>query len=70
MPSAQIEQNVLDYLRNSQTLADYWHQPIRAEQLQAEMERMAQQTGQPEVCVSSLPRSKTILLSSRSAWPG
>src|ERR1700682_6624513 len=49
MPPAQIEQKVLDSLRNSQTLADYWQQPVRAEQLQAEMERMAQHTGQPEV---------------------
>ena len=49
MPPAQLEQKVQDYLRNSQALEDYWQQPIRAEQLQAEMERMAQHTGQPEV---------------------
>src|SRR4029077_933277 len=36
-------------LRNSQALEDYWQQPISAEQLQAEMERMAQHTKQPEV---------------------
>ncbi|MFZ1219325.1 MAG: hypothetical protein WAO00_08525 [Chthoniobacterales bacterium] len=49
VPPGAIEQKVLDYLRNSKALADYWHQPIRAEQLQAEMERMAQHTQQPEV---------------------
>ena len=30
-------------------LEDYWQQPITAEQLQAEMDRMAQNTKQPEV---------------------
>src|SRR5262245_37056174 len=39
---AQIEKKVEDYLRNSQALADYWQRPITAEQLQAEMDRMAQ----------------------------
>src|SRR5205807_6141985 len=46
---AQIEGKVEDYLRNSQALEDYWQKPITAEQLQAEMERMAQHTKQPEV---------------------
>src|SRR5437660_9837731 len=49
MPSAQLEKKVEDYLRNSQALADYWQRPISAQQLQAEMERMAQHTKQPEV---------------------
>src|SRR5205823_319641 len=49
MSQAQLEKKVVDYLRNSQALADYWQQPITAEQLQAEMERMAQHTKQPEV---------------------
>jgi N-acetylneuraminic acid mutarotase len=49
MPSAQLEKKVEDYLRNSQALEDYWHEPLSAEQLQAEMERMAQHTKQPEV---------------------
>ena len=48
MPSAQLEKKVEDYLRNSQALDDYWHKPLSAEQLQAEMERMAQHTKQPE----------------------
>src|SRR5206468_467813 len=46
---AQLENKVEDYLRNSQALEDYWQRPITAEQLQAEMDRMAQQTKQPEV---------------------
>src|SRR5262245_16302021 len=37
----QLEKKVADYLRKSQILADYWQRPITAEQLQAEMERMA-----------------------------
>ena len=49
MPSAQLEKKVEDYLRNSEALEDYWQQPLSAEQLQAEMERMAQHTKQPEV---------------------
>src|SRR5438046_4561141 len=46
---AQLEKRVKDYLRNSQALADYWQRPINAQQLQAEMVRMAQNTKQPEV---------------------
>ena len=49
MPAAQLSQKVGDYLLNSQALEDYWHQPVTAEQLQAEMERMAQHTKQPNV---------------------
>jgi hypothetical protein len=49
MSSAQLEKKVEDYLRNSQALEDYWQQPLSAEQLQAEMDRMAQHTKQPEV---------------------
>src|SRR6266446_796537 len=49
MPSAQLEKKVEDYLRNSEALEDYWQKPISAEQLQAEMERMAMHTKQPEV---------------------
>jgi N-acetylneuraminic acid mutarotase len=46
---AQLEKKVEDYLLKSQTLEDHWQQPITAEQLQAEMDRMAQHTKQPEV---------------------
>src|SRR5438552_6360960 len=49
MSHAQIEKKVTDYLRNSQALQDYWQRPITAEQLQAEMDRMAKNTKQPEV---------------------
>ena len=49
MSRAQMERKVQDYLRNSQTLEDYWHRPIAAEQLQAEMDRMAQRTRDPTV---------------------
>jgi hypothetical protein len=49
MPSAQLEKKVEDYLRNSEALEDYWKEPLSAEQLQAELECMAQHTKQPEV---------------------
>lgn len=41
MPRAQLEKKVTDYLRKSQALEDYWQRPLSAEQLQAEMDRMA-----------------------------
>jgi N-acetylneuraminic acid mutarotase len=49
MSQAQLEKKVKDYVRNSQALDDYWQRPITAEQLQAEMDRMATYTHQPEV---------------------
>ena len=49
MTQTQLEKTVTEYERNSQVLEDHWHQPITAGQLQAEMERMAQNTKQPEV---------------------
>src|SRR5207253_6915927 len=49
LSQAQLEKKVEDYLRRSQALEDYWQRPITAEQLQAEMDRMAQNTKQPEV---------------------
>ena len=49
MTQAFTRTKVADYLRNSQTLEDYWQRPITAEQLQAEMDRMGQHTKQPEV---------------------
>jgi N-acetylneuraminic acid mutarotase len=45
---AQVEKKVADYLDKSQTLQDK-HQPITATELQAEMDRMAQRTKQPEM---------------------
>ena len=49
MSQAQLEKKVEDYLGNSQALEDYWQRPINAQQLQAEMDRMARDTKQPEV---------------------
>ena len=49
MSQAELEKKVIQYLRNSQALEDHWQQPITADQLQVEMDRMAQHTGQPEV---------------------
>jgi N-acetylneuraminic acid mutarotase len=49
MSQAQLEKKVADYLRNSQALEGYWQRPITAEQLQAEMDRMAKHTRQSEM---------------------
>src|SRR5256714_14490363 len=49
MSQAQLEKKVTDYLRKSQALEDYWQRPITAQQLQAEMDRMATHTKQSEV---------------------
>src|SRR5256885_16269865 len=49
MSPAQLEKKVEDYLRKSQALEDYWQRPITPKQLQAEMDRMAEHTKQPEV---------------------
>ena len=68
MSQRQLEKKVADYLRKSQALEDYWQRPITANQLQAEMDRMAKHTKQPEVLRELLTRSGTIPLSSRSVW--
>ena len=49
MTQAQLENKVAEYLGNSQALGHYWKRPITPEQLQGEMDRMAQHTRQPEV---------------------
>ena len=49
MSEAQLEKKVEDYLRESQAVADSYHHAITAEQLQGEMDRVAQHTQQPEV---------------------
>ena len=49
MSQTQLEKEVADYLGKSQALEDYWQRPITAEQLQAEMGRMAIHTKKPEV---------------------
>ena len=45
----QVEQKVEDYLRKSQFVANERGRPITASELQAEMDRMAKHTKQPEV---------------------
>src|SRR4029077_12755436 len=49
MPQAELTKKVESHLRKSQALEHYWQRPITAEQLQAEMDRMANHTKQPEV---------------------
>jgi hypothetical protein len=49
MSQTQLEKKVKDYLRKSQALENHWQRPIAARQLQAEMDRMAKNTRQPEV---------------------
>jgi N-acetylneuraminic acid mutarotase len=49
MSQAIIEKKVQDYLRYSELLEQGWQKPITSEQLQAEMDRMAQHSKQPEV---------------------
>jgi N-acetylneuraminic acid mutarotase len=49
MSQATIEKKVQDYLRHSELFEQEWQKPITPEQLQAEMDRMAQHTKQPEV---------------------
>ena len=48
MSQAQLQEKVIKYLRNSQTLDDC-QRPITADQLQTEMNRMAEHTKQPGV---------------------
>src|SRR5256885_15166358 len=49
MSAGQIEKKVETYLRDSQALETYSQKPITPEQLQGEIDRMAQNTKQPEV---------------------
>src|SRR6266511_2192491 len=49
MPQAQLGKQVADYLRKAQALEGHGQRTITAEQLQAEMDRMAKHTKQPEV---------------------
>ena len=49
MSEAQLEKKVEDYLRYSQALEDYWQRSITAQQLQSEMQRIAQHSKQPEL---------------------
>jgi N-acetylneuraminic acid mutarotase len=49
MSVQRIEKKVEDYLCDAQVLEDYWQRPITPNQLQAELERIATHTKQPEV---------------------
>ncbi len=49
MSQSKLENKVEENVRKSQALEDYWKRPITADQLQAEMDRMAKHTKQPEV---------------------
>ena len=49
MSQAQLEKKVAEYLRDSVVLQRSRHGPITAEQLQAEMDRMASHTKDPDV---------------------
>jgi hypothetical protein len=58
MSRAQLEKKVTDYLRDSQTLEANWQRPITAEDLQAEMDRMAENTKQPEGVARTFRRAR------------
>ena len=49
MSRQQIEEKVRGHLRNSRVLEDGWQHSISSEQLQAEMDRMARHTKNPEM---------------------
>ena len=49
MSQAQLQKKVEGYLGDSLMVQEGWQKPITAEQLQAEMDRMARDTKQPEV---------------------
>jgi hypothetical protein len=58
-PESVIRAKVEDSLRQSRALEVYWQRPMTGEQLQAEMERMAQRTKQPEVLTPSFTGLET-----------
>ena len=49
MSQAQLEKKVAAYLRDSEMLQRFRNGPITADQLQAEMDRMASHTKDPDV---------------------
>jgi hypothetical protein len=49
MPESAIRAKVEDYLAKSLALEEYWSRAVTAEQLQAEMDRMARSTRRPEM---------------------
>ncbi len=46
-----IEAKVTDYLKKSTVLEQFWHKPVTEGQLQAELERMAKDTKDPETLI-------------------
>jgi hypothetical protein len=62
MSQAQLENKVSGYLRDSLALEDYWRRSITAEQLQAEMDRMARTQNSPKFCGNCLRLLGTIRL--------
>lgn len=49
LPAEAVQAKVADTLRKTQALETYWQQPISGEMLQAEIDRMARNTRQPQV---------------------
>jgi len=49
MPESAIRAKVEDYLKKSNALEKWWRRPITAEQLQAELDRMARDTRDPRL---------------------
>ncbi len=49
LPEAALRAKVEDYLRLSSALEVYWQRPVTAADLQAEVERMARDTRQPDM---------------------
>ena len=49
LPDEAIRERVTDYLKKSNALENLWGRPLTAAQLQAEIERMARSSHQPEV---------------------
>jgi hypothetical protein len=49
LPPDALQAKVDDYLQKSNALQIYWGQPISGEMMQAELDRMAQNTRQPQV---------------------
>ena len=48
LPDETIRSKVEDYLKKSDALALWWQRPVTARQLQAELDRMARDTQDPE----------------------
>src|SRR5687767_5823964 len=49
MPISQIGAKTQEYIRKSNAMEAFWQRPITSDQLQTEMERMAEETAAPDV---------------------